>query len=286
MAILSANTRRNTELLTDMSKELSTPTSEIETILTDDSLDGIVDDNIDIEKTSIPEFLNGKMAKDDSDELQITELSSSDEYADSHDNDNADSPTIIETQRSISPDDYTKIDDNNKISNSDSLTSENIDNDLMCRDFKILSDENSNKTDTFISEVNSSDENLYKVDISLESLKTTTEIQEEFSSNFCSITSLHINEPFFEAKEEITISLINDDKDNNKFVDLIDEQNLKTKSSIIADDNDNNKVQVSRPDFIPIQSNTNSHGSVCKPWSKTNSSSLGLLLFLFFFTPV
>ncbi|XP_014296942.2 titin isoform X1 [Microplitis demolitor] len=274
MAILSANTRRNTELLTDMSKELSTPTSEIETILTDDSLDGIVDDNIDIEKTSIPEFLNGKMAKDDSDELQITELSSSDEYADSHDNDNADSPTIIETQRSISPDDYTKIDDNNKISNSDSLTSENIDNDLMCRDFKILSDENSNKTDTFISEVNSSDENLYKVDISLESLKTTTEIQEEFSSNFCSITSLHINEPFFEAKEEITISLINDDKDNNKFVDLIDEQNLKTKSSIIADDNDNNKVQVSRPDFIPIQSNTNSHGSVCKPWSKTNSSSL------------
>ncbi|XP_057334928.1 titin-like isoform X2 [Microplitis mediator] len=272
MAILSANTRRNTELLTDMSKELSTPTSEIETVLTDDSLDGIVDDNIDIEKTSIPEFLNGKMAKDDSDELQITELSSSDEYADSHDNDNAESPTIIETQRSISPDDYTKID--NKISNSDSLTSGNIDNDLMCRDLKILSDENSNKTDTFISEINSSDESLYKVDISLESLKTTTEIQEEFSSNFCSITSLHINEPSFEAKEEITISLINDDKDNSKFVDLIDEQNLKTKSSIIADDNDSNKVPVSRPDFIPIQSNTNSHGSVCKPWCKTNSSSL------------
>ncbi|XP_044588361.1 titin homolog isoform X4 [Cotesia glomerata] len=266
MAILSANSRKNTESLSDVTKESeeTTPTNE-DIIITEDSLDEPIN-TINLDNL---EFSNGRISKADSDELQITELSS-DECVDSHDIDNYDSSTIIETQRSISPDDFTKIEDK-------------IDDDLLSSDFKkikIISDDASNKTDTFISELNSSEENIYTVDISTESLKTTTEIHEEFSENYCSITSLHINEPSFEVKEEITISRISlQDKEDNKFVNLIDKQNLKSKSSIANNnDNDNNndddKVPATRPNFIPIESNTNSHGSVCKPWCKTNSSSL------------
>ncbi|KAG8038190.1 hypothetical protein G9C98_006515 [Cotesia typhae] len=273
MAILSANSRKNSESLSDVSKEVTTPTNE-DIIITEDSLDDPI--KINNINTDNSEFSNGRISKADSDELQITELSSG-EYVDSLDIDTCDSSTIIETQRSISPEDFTKIEDKinvNKISTSDSLPSErfDIDDDLLSSDLKkikIMSDEADNKTDTFISELNSSEENIYTVDISMESLKTTSEIHEEFSENYCSITSLHINEPSFEVKEEITISRISlQDKDDNKFVNLIGEQNLKSNSSIVnKNDNNDDKIPATRPNFIPIESNTNSHGSVCKPCS-------------------
>lgn len=289
MAILSANSRKNVssspplvksfdedekiEIFVDNLHE-TLNTNDNEDIINPNSTDSPVNNVIIHEHDNTDEHLPEINLNEQPEELITPDDLSLHEY--SNGPDNAESPTLMEAQRSCTPDDCTRVDSSTyQIDECDSTASEYINYDASA-DFTteccIPSHTEGSEDDTIVTDLDASiDEHLVTFQISPNTLSGMTAGEDNLSS-FCSITNLQIDEPttttFIETEEIIF------DKGTNNGIELTeataDDIKSKKLSNLSTD-------KSTRPNFIPLQDHTNPFESVPKPWCKTNLSTLGLL---------